>query len=475
MTRRVSKTRKPGARKTKASDILKWLWAVLGAVAMIVGFALDAPEFIGRWLGHRPFKPAAESEVLVIVTDFTGDETIETDTRIYRTLSERVEASQLENVRVERLTGNPPLVARDAIKIGEEYNATLVIWGTADQYGLEPRYEVVRNQELIPVQAEFGITTADLPTFSAYVAQGASNEFEYLMLFSLGQIAYYSGDYQQAFSLLNEALDIHVDPARQEQLGWGTVYFYQGYAAQQTGDDATALESYSKAIEFSPRNSAAYYNRGLIYDRQGSTRLAITDYSTAITLNAGDARYFVNRGRMYFILGDYESARQDYDEALRLNPELASAYVNRGLLYHQEGDIDAAIADYNRGLDLEPDNPFALNNRAFAYAVKGVSLSEALVDASAAIDQLPDNGNFYDTRGLVYLKMGNPDAALIDYNAALDLNTLYAYYGRGMTYETLGMTDQAISDYTTFLDLYPNLDPESVDARLRLDALIGGQ
>ncbi len=475
MARRVSKTRKPRASKTKARDILKWLWAVLGATAMIVGFALDAPEFISRWIGRRPFKTAAENEVLVIVTDFTGDETIETDTRIYRTLSERVEASHLENVRVERLTGNPPLVARNAVDIGEDYDATLVIWGTADQYGLEPRYEVVRNQELIPTQAEFGITTADLPTFSAYVAQGASNEFEYLMLFSLGQIAYYSGDYQQAFNLFDEALGIHVDPARQEQLGWGTVYFYRGYAAQQTGDDTTALESYSEAIEFSPRNSAAYYNRGLIYDRQGNSQLALSDYSTAITLNAGDARYFVNRGRMYFILGDYESARQDYDEAIRLDPEIASAYVNRGLLYHREGDIDAALADYNHSLELEPGNPFALNNRAFAYAVKGESLSEALGDASAAIDLQPDNGNFYDTRGLVYLKLGDPDAALIDYNAALDLDTLYAYYGRGMTYETLGMTDQAIADYTTFLDLYPNLDPESADARQRLDALTGSQ
>jgi tetratricopeptide (TPR) repeat protein len=130
------------------------------------------------------------------------------------------------------------------------------------------------------------------------------------------------------------------------------------------------------------------------------------------------------------------------------------------------------FADYSSVIELDPEAAWAYNNRAWFGALLNGDLEQALADANMAIELQPSGGR-YDTRGMVYYKRGQYEAALQDYNAAINKRTEYAHYGRGLVYEALGETDMAIADFTAFLAAYPDADPESDDARERIEKLGG--
>ena len=67
-------------------------------------------------------------------------------------------------------------------------------------------------------------------------------------------------------------------------------------------------------------------------------------------------------------------------------------------------------------------------------------------DCNKALRSGPDDAATYDSRGLIYLKMGQLDAAIDDYNSALrsDPKLASALYGRGVA--KLKKGDKAGSD-----------------------------
>jgi Tfp pilus assembly protein PilF len=425
----------------RAREMVGLIWGLVGILGTVAGLAtfllLDIPELLQERRSST-IEPAAEDEVLVIVTSFGGDETLDTDNRIYRALEERAESNALEGVRIERLAGETPILPEEANAIGERYDATLVIWGSADRLGIEPRYQIVRNQTLIHRQARLGVTTADAPTFSVYVVEGVPAEFEYLMLSSLGQIAYFSGDYAQAQALFSEALALPLDAGRAGQLDLATVYFFRGYATERLGDSTAAHSDYDHAIELNPSLSAAYYNRGLLSFHAGDYDTALADYDAALVISPTNSRYLNNRGLLHYFAGRMEQALADYDAALAADPDYALAYNNRGYLYYEEGDLDQALTDTSKAIELDPD----------------------LADA-------------YDSRGAVYHALGDDARARTDYDEALalDPSLTMTYYNRARALEALGEADAALADYQHFLELYGRDDATAADAQDRIAAL----
>ncbi len=60
-------------------------------------------------------------------------------------------------------------------------------------------------------------------------------------------------------------------------------------------------------------------------------------------------------------------------------------------------------------------------------------------------------------RGSVYLKMGNSQNAISDFNQAIELNSSHpkAYHLRGLAREISGDNDEALADFTRALDIDP--------------------
>jgi tetratricopeptide (TPR) repeat protein len=453
-----------------AGSIATALTIITGIMAVV----LNVGDLRDRYFTLRPFRPAREGEVLVIVTDFTGADGEAAATRIYRALAERVAESGLEDVRVERLEGNAPEWSEDAQDTGGRFEATLVIWGTADSAGIEPFYEVVRNRALIETRVSMGATLADLPAFNTYVVQGMPDQYEYLLLFSVGQMAYFSQQYEQAIDLFTEALAIDTGEGETD-LGLDVVYFYRGFAQRQMGSAEAALADYDRAIELNPEFAAAYLNRGAAHYHLGEIEEAVADYTRAVELDPENTNAYYNRALAYQALGEPDLAIEDYSRAIDLNPQFAAAYLSRGILYRDGGEPEKAIEDYTRAIEADPEYADAYNNRGYLNAQMGVNLDEALEDIERALELDPDAAYIWDSLGYVRYRLGDYEDALEGFTHALEMDPpeTYSYYGRAMTHEALGDTEAALQDYRAFLEDYPDSGEESEHARERIEALGG--
>jgi hypothetical protein len=63
----------------------------------------------------------------------------------------------------------------------------------------------------------------------------------------------------------------------------------------------------------------------------------------------------------------------------------------------------------------------------------------------------------YNNRGMVFLKSGQVDKGILDFDKAIALDPQYAkaYYNRGSAFDTMGWLDKAIADYKTTIALDP--------------------
>jgi len=105
-------------------------------------------------------------------------------------------------------------------------------------------------------------------------------------------------------------------------------------------------------------------------------------------------------------------------------------------------DLDRAIADYDLAIRLDPQYAVAYNNRCWARAIAGRNLPRALSDCDQALRLRPNDVHTMGTRGLLYLRLGRLDDAIVEYDAALKLAPKVAtsLFGRGIAKQRNGDT-----------------------------------
>ncbi|HXF53660.1 MAG TPA: tetratricopeptide repeat protein [Hyphomicrobiaceae bacterium] len=97
---------------------------------------------------------------------------------------------------------------------------------------------------------------------------------------------------------------------------------------------------------------------------------------------------------------------------------LSSAYAMRALAYSLRGQYEIAIRDYDKAIELVPNYPMALNNRAWAYFRWGKP-TQGLPDVEKSLALDPTSEHAYDTRAHIRQWLGNTEAAIADYEAAM--------------------------------------------------------
>ncbi len=129
-------------------------------------------------------------------------------------------------------------------------------------------------------------------------------------------------------------------------------YSERGVTKSRLGHKIAATQDHDIAIQLRPDYAIFYYNRGLAKDNFKEHRAAINDYDTAIRLQPDDALAYCNRGVAKHKLGQHTSAISDYDTAIRLQPDFALAYYNRGLAKHKVGRTHKARQDFETALEF---------------------------------------------------------------------------------------------------------------------------
>src|SRR6202011_3786906 len=72
------------------------------------------------------------------------------------------------------------------------------------------------------------------------------------------------------------------------------------------------------------------------------------------------------------------------------------------------------------------DVSVSLNDRGWARVIIGQQLQQALLDCSESLRIRPNDADTLGSRGFAYLKLGRLDNAVVDFHAALKINSKLA-------------------------------------------------
>ncbi len=199
---------------------------------------------------------------------------------------------------------------------------------------------------------------------------------------------------------------------------------------------------------------------------RGEPYIALKYYSAALRLTPY-AWIYLNRGSCYGGLNDLSKALDDFNKADALSKNSKNHvlfYSNRSLAYIELGDLVNAQKDVDLGLALYPNQPILLSRRGALYLLQG-RIQAALLDFDTAIQNLPDgNDKAYalTARANLFAQIHEYEKALRDCNQAIklmpDLPIKADFYrSRANLYSQLAQHRLAIMDYSRAIQLKPDL------------------
>jgi len=273
-----------------------------------------------------------------------------------------------------------------------------------------------------------------------------------------------------------------------------------------------AIAYFTQQIERSP-NAYAYVarSRAWLMEKEDSEH-AFADAEAAIRLDPKFALAWMSRGESRFHDAQFADATTDFSHALELEPRLHLARLGLVFARQKAKDFDGAIADCTSGLMNWPNDFELLSLRAVICYYRGsVNKSEnrpnlaeqdytrAIAGMRAAIAQLAATGRlrqpargefgasrketaarllggFYATRGIVRASAFRHEAAIADYNEAIQLrpDDALIYACRGIALWVLGKKAEALGDFKSAV----RLEPRSQELRAKLAeafAILGGR
>jgi tetratricopeptide (TPR) repeat protein len=217
-----------------------------------------------------------------------------------------------------------------------------------------------------------------------------------------------------------------------------------------------AFADLDRAIELDPQPEY-YRNRLKIELRAQSWQRALADLNVLNDLEPSDIELRKTRADVHIIFGNYRQAVEDYSWALdhTENPEMREAMLfQRGNAWERLGDLEAALQDYSAQLALVPDDADTLLLRANLLAECDRFL-EALADFLRLLELRPDFSAAHMGVGQCLLLLGRPEEGLNALDMALRLkpNDGPALTLRGKAQEKLGQLEAAVESYSAALQL----------------------
>jgi predicted aspartyl protease/tetratricopeptide (TPR) repeat protein len=211
------------------------------------------------------------------------------------------------------------------------------------------------------------------------------------------------------------------------------------FAARREFDQA--LSALMRACELSPENPDYLYQRGMVYWQLRQPAAAMGDFDQALKLKRDDLPALIARAELLLQRGDKDLAAADLDAADAIAAKEADARYQMARVYERADRLAPAVAQLTLWInshEVDERLPDALNSRCWIRALEGSDLALAVKDCNAALKRTNASSPFFakiaDSRGLVFLRMGDYDKSIADYDASLKINPKNAWslYGRGI-------------------------------------------
>ena len=242
----------------------------------------------------------------------------------------RLVAQQGLSGRVLIQQAGPVRSEQQAVDLGKQYAADMVIWGyipTNQPHSFRPRFTLLCENEdlqaIDPVLFGVEITGRDIAETSALLTE----RVRAVSSFVLG-IVYLAegepGDYERAVTILTQAID-----------------------------EANAEVEQSSVVQRDLLYNLAlfYLTRGRAYAAMDESEEALADYEQAL-------KYWPNFGRAYVAVGNVYYARRDFETARIYYEKVEGSWYGSyglGLVAYHQGQYDLAIRYFDRALSIALD------------------------------------------------------------------------------------------------------------------------
>jgi Flp pilus assembly protein TadD len=182
------------------------------------------------------------------------------------------------------------------------------------------------------------------------------------------------------------------------------------YAARAQWE--TAIAVVQKELDAFPQSADLQRLLAQTAGRAGRFDFAIEQYQKLQRAQPASADIPFQLGLLYDAKGQLDQALAQFQTARRMDAKNPLPAALLGKVLEQSGRRQEAIGNYRESLRLDPQNTSVMNNLAFALVETNGDLNEALQMARGAVQKNPNNLDFTDTLGWVYLKRKDTPSAL---------------------------------------------------------------
>ncbi|MEE3235536.1 MAG: tetratricopeptide repeat protein [Candidatus Latescibacterota bacterium] len=298
---------------------------------------------------------------------------------------------------------------------------------------------------------------------------------------SLGVVAAYRGEYDEALALFRRSLELEDNTGIRMNIALG--YYLKG--ERETADalyqEVVSLdESYVELFDFlaDVGNAQESYDIGVSYLRQDKFDLALAQFEEAIAADDLFADAINAKGVVLTHKGQFDEALELFEQAVQLDPDQSGHRLNVSLIYYLKGDRDRADALYRQIiaedeaydglLDFLAEVESAQEHYRIAAAyITQEQFDRALDRLDKALKADPQMGDAYNAKAVVLSNKGRFDEAYLQLEEAeslmpehpgVKLNMAILRYLQGrrneatVIYRQVVESDDRYEGYLNFLD-----------------------
>lgn len=195
------------------------------------------------------------------------------------------------------------------------------------------------------------------------------------------------GDYDRAIELFTDAVKLD-DKNITAKTGMSEALAIKGNDMLVKDQAAGAKGVFLEALQYDPKNSAAYFGLGEVYAELNQYADAIASYEKSLENDKDLTEIYVPLGILYYQSGDIAKADQLLTRALTFSAGSAETQLFLGLVRYAQGRDEEALAAFQRSKTLDPQLAEAFFN-AGESLVRLKRPAEAIPEYQAALALKP--------------------------------------------------------------------------------------
>ncbi|MGK0272922.1 MAG: TPR repeat protein [Cocleimonas sp.] len=392
-------------------------------------------------LSENPAKSTAEpdkKDVLILIPDFIKTENSLIEEMIFSELDEQILENRLKHVEIKRLSGEAPNSASSAIRLGNKYHASIVIWGLLDKFGVRLNYQMIDYQDAVSEKGKVKAVMANnIESFNAYVMVEAAEEFTFLLFLIIGQIAIFQKNYNDANRYFDKALLLPIAKSiRSKSLNVPLIFYFKGIVHSWLNEHDKAISFARQALDLNPNLHRAENLIGISYYYLKETSKAIEHYKLAIELSPDYGTPYNNIGCEHNSAGEYALAVPFFKNALTFEYEIGS--IVRALT-----NMRKALKALKRQEEIIPITEEIIRkhpeqSRLYLFLAESFeqlekhSFSEKAIQAAIELDDDPAH---LVSLGNCYANQRKAEDAFNCYKLAAERGSAWALFKIGICYE----------------------------------------